>query len=352
MKKLLLIIAIMLLSSVLFSKTEKILGETFVATMQYPTKLAYDKIEPGSVEVRNVYNPAKPEKNYLGTEMVIYEEGKDYVIDYEKGTISRCEGSRIPDYINNSTARMKVFNHSDPWVNAGNWQYITYIDYTTTNYQDYFDKTHQGKYLPKTLKALKEGKPIRYVAYGDSITAFGGCTDIENTMYYYRWVHHLENKFKNAKVTIINGATGGDTSAEGVMRLEEKCLKENPDLVSIAFGMNDNNTISGIDQAKYEELLQNMVDRIKAQNPNCEIIILSSFHPRENWFYNSHQMDEYTKTAEKVAKKNNLAFVNIDKAMEKFFEIKGQPALLDNNINHPTDFANWIFYKQMEAALF
>ncbi|MBQ0104919.1 MAG: SGNH/GDSL hydrolase family protein [Armatimonadetes bacterium] len=351
MKKILLSLAIICLALSLCAKTETIKGESFVAVKNYPTKLAFDHIKKGSVSVRNSYDSAYPDKNYTNAPFIVYEEGKDYVIDYEKGTVSRCEGSRIPDYVKNDVARMKVFNHGDPGLEFANYAYQTYIDYTTENYTDMFEKTGQAKYLPKTLKALKKGTPIKYVAYGDSITAGGDTTRPEN-IYFNRWIQHLKTKYRKADITVVNGATGGDTSYQGMERLDSKCLAENPNLVSIGFGMNDNNTISYMSQEQYESYLQNMVDRIKAHNPDCEIIILSSYNPKDNWFYNSHKMSEFTATAQKVAKKNRLAFVNIEKAMQAFFDIKGQSSMLGNNINHPTDFGHWVWFKQLEAATF
>ena len=352
MKKLTIItIALLFIISIAaYAETKNIVGETILMPGTVPAKLMFDNIKPGSVEVRSKYNKEDKLGYTDSTTLTIYKEGVDYIIDYKNGTIQRTANSKIPDYSKNDVLRKKMFNHATDKIEFANYYYQTYIDYTTTNYINYFDKTGQAKFLPRTTKKLKNGTPIKYVAFGDSITA-GGDSTSPTRIYFNRWVNHLKDKYKKANITVVNGATGGDTTVQGLERFNDKVLKENPDLISIAFGMNDNNTI-GISPSAYKDNLNIMIKKLKAQNPNVEIILLSCFSPNDKWFYNSKQMPQFAKVTQEVAKENETAFVNIYSTFKRFTDIKGQSSMLGNNINHPTDFGHWVYEQAIENAIY
>ena len=92
--------------------------------------------------------------------------------------------------------------------------------------------------MKHTLGKLKHGEHVTIVAFGDSNT--------ENTFQTrgrMNWVSLLDEAifetYGNGVCTIINSGKCGSHYREGLTRLDRDVLRYRPDLVIIAFGMND-----------------------------------------------------------------------------------------------------------------
>jgi lysophospholipase L1-like esterase len=76
------------------------------------------------------------------------------------------------------------------------------------------------------------------VALGDSITALSA--EMPETV---RWPHLLEvglqERLMPRSVRVVNAGVGGNTSREGLARLEQDVVPHRPDLVLVQFGGND-----------------------------------------------------------------------------------------------------------------
>jgi acyl-CoA thioesterase I len=92
--------------------------------------------------------------------------------------------------------------------------------------------------MNNTITKLKNGKHVTIVAFGDSIT---------ETTFHTRgrmnWVQLLKEaifeSYGTEICTMINSGKCGSTYKDGLNRIERDVLRYNPDLVIIAFGMND-----------------------------------------------------------------------------------------------------------------
>lgn len=74
-------------------------------------------------------------------------------------------------------------------------------------------------------------------------------------------------------VTVFNGAESGMHSRWGVENLETRVLAHAPDVVFIEFSVNDACARFGITVAEARSNLENMIDRIQAAHPECEVIL-------------------------------------------------------------------------------
>lgn len=74
-------------------------------------------------------------------------------------------------------------------------------------------------------------KLSKIVAFGDSITAGEGITAGAD-----RWTDIIKNRFN---LELINSGVSGNTSTQGLERIEKDVLIHKPDIVLINFGMND-----------------------------------------------------------------------------------------------------------------
>ena len=61
--------------------------------------------------------------------------------------------------------------------------------------------------LPKTMQKLREGQPLRILAWGDSVTACGYLPDAER--WQAQFVARLQRQFPKAKIELVTEAWGG-----------------------------------------------------------------------------------------------------------------------------------------------
>lgn len=320
---------------------ENIIGESVVLIRTEGAKLAYSPRDNGSLSVRSTY-----QNNLSNT--VQYVEGRDYVVDYKTAQIRRTPQSRIPDFSTNMLFGVNDFDHSK-FPGFGNGGFFAFIDYTMTGKKDWPKQSSQAALLPITQEKLNRGDNLKIVAFGDSITAGGDATD-PKLIFWQQWSDHLQGKYPKAKIQIVNGATGGDTTRNGIDRLGEKVLSQKPDLVLIGFGMNDHNIGGfGTPLDAFTNNLATMIDRIR-KDTGAEVLLFSTFPPNPKWHYGSHNMPAYARATEEVARMKNCAFADIYGNWIALESRKKPEDLLGNNINHPNDFGHWMYFAVLEKV--
>lgn len=103
-------------------------------------------------------------------------------------------------------------------------------------------------------------RSLTIVAFGDSITAAVE-QKLEN-----RWPTMLElalrARFPDAELKVINAGVGGNTTREGIARIESDVLRHNPDLVLVEFG--NDGTPEENRHVPYDEFIANL-DCIRAK---------------------------------------------------------------------------------------
>lgn len=321
-----------------FGKTAapSLFGESVVLVGEQPSGLAFLPVARGSVSVRSTYLDKLPAT-------VHYEEGRDFIIDYSAGKIARTAGSRLPDFQTNMLFGKEDFDHSK-YPGYGNGPFLAFVDYRSRGKTDWLMQTPQTELLPQTREKLRNGEKLRLVAFGDSITAGGEATQ-PSLIYWQRWADALQQKYPKAQITTVNGATGGDTTRNGLDRLESKVLSQKPDLVLLAFGMNDNNLPPfGVTREEFAQNLRRMIARIRGET-QAEIILISTFPPNPKWHFGSREMGAYAQVTAQVAWEKRCAFADIYHHWLNFSAAKKPEDLLGNNINHPNDFGHWIYFQ-------
>jgi acyl-CoA thioesterase I len=160
----------------------------------------------------------------------------------------------------------------------------------------------QRRFVSRTRSDLEAGAGVTIVAFGDSITA--GFAVRRGFPSF--WKQMLAEKYPDAVVEMINSGISGDTSMDGLARLDWAVLAYEPDLVTINFGIND--CFLGLGQEEFEMNLVEMVRRIRS-GPNSEILLLSS-QPLETLPYD-RMVRDYYQALERVAKEMDVGFVDV-----------------------------------------
>ena len=190
-------------------------------------------------------------------------------------------------------------------------------------------KEEQRKYVEKTRRDLESGADATIVCFGDSITA--GYAVRRGFPSFL--LESLRQRFPDSKIEMINSGICGDTSQDGLGRLDWAVLSYEPDLVTINFGIHD--CVLGLSLEEFEMNLVEMVRRIRA-GPDSEILLLSS-QPLESPPYDQRVLDYY-QTVERVAKEMNVGFVDVYGAWMKRVQA-GMPldSLILPGLDHPNE---------------
>ena len=190
-------------------------------------------------------------------------------------------------------------------------------------------KEEQRKYVEKTRRDLESGADATIVCFGDSITA--GYAVRRGFPSFL--LESLRQRFPDSKIEMINSGICGDTSQDGLGRLDWAVLSYEPDLVTINFGINDCVLVLSLEE--FEMNLVEMVRRIRA-GPDSEILLLSS-QPLESPPYDQRVLDYY-QTVERVAKEMNVGFVDVYGAWMKRVQA-GMPldSLILPGLGHPNE---------------
>lgn len=124
---------------------------------------------------------------------------------------------------------------------------------------------------------------------------------------------------------VINGGSSGETSAGGLRRIDWT-LQRDIDIMVLELGGNDG--LRGIDLSSTKDNLQKIIDKMKAKNPDAEIILAGMQVP-------PNLGQDYTKKFETIypelAEENDLPLIPM--IMDK---IGGDEELMQSDGLHPT----------------
>ena len=187
----------------------------------------------------------------------------------------------------------------------------------------------QRRFVSRTRSDLEAGADVTIVAYGDSITA--GFAVRRGFPYF--WKEMLDEKYPEAGLEMINSGISGDTTLDGLSRLDWAVLSYEPDLVTINFGIND--CVLGLGLEEFEMNLVEMVRRIRA-GPGSEVLLLTS-QLLETPPYDRLVLDYY-QAIERVAREMDVGFVDVHGAWMRRVE-QGTPlsSLILPGLDHPNE---------------
>ena len=197
----------------------------------------------------------------------------------------------------------------------------------------------QRRFVSRTRSDLEAGADVTIVAYGDSITA--GFAVRRGFPSF--WKQMLMERYPEAGVEMINSGISGDTTMDGLARLDWAVLSYEPDLVTINFAIND--CVMGLGLEELEMNLVEMVRRIRA-GPGSEVLLLSS-QPLETPPYDRLVLDYY-QAIERVAKEMDVGFVDVYGA---WMRLVGQGTPLSSLILPGLDHPNEAGYKIIAEEL-
>lgn len=325
-------------------------AEAFVFVQETPLPLRYPPL-PGTA-VRVYQKGEQPDSSEIA-----YEEGIDYIFDAGEATLRRTPGSRIPDWANHPFYGLSErFDHS-LYAEYSNRPYTVYVDYLHESMGTAASEPELAEglsvLLPHLAGKLRAGGQAHYAVIGDSISA-GGEASEPGLAYYQRFADYLVALVPGSNLQLTNQAIGGEASGGGAARVERDIVALQPDLVTIGYGMNDQNQYEhgpGTTLADFEQYLRVMIEAVKA-NTDADLVLVTPCEPNPDWLYTSGRTGEYADVIRKLGAEYEVGVADVHAVWQQELAAgKTHGSLLLNHINHPNDYGHYIYFKAFERML-
>ena len=198
------------------------------------------------------------------------------------------------------------------------------------------------RFLPKTLAKLRQGQPVRLLAWGDSVTDASYLPVPARERWQAQFVERLKSRFPQANIELITEAWGGRNTDSylgeppgSLHNYKEKVLGAKPDLIVSEF-VND----SGFSPAQVEERYSKLW--VDFQGIGAEWIILTPHYVRPDWMGLTRERDidedprPYVAGLRQFAARHDMTLADAARRWGRLWR-QGLPytTLLSNAINHP-----------------
>lgn len=206
--------------------------------------------------------------------------------------------------------------------------------------------------LSKTAIKLKQKEKLHLLLFGDSISAGANASGSSNTApnlpdWGNLFVQNLRNHF-GSEITFTNTSVGGMDSKWGLKNVDSLVNSYAPDLVLIAFGMNDGT--GKMPPKVFGDNIKAMIEKIRQQNASTEIILVEPMLPNPESLFLGTQ-PAFKAVLDTIAIQHRAAVVDMTSVHGMLLKHKSYQDMTGNNINHPNDFLmRW--YAQMASGLF
>ncbi|MGI9296799.1 MAG: arylesterase [Gammaproteobacteria bacterium] len=120
--------------------------------------------------------------------------------------------------------------------------------------------------------ARADDETIRIAAFGDSLSAGYGLPEADG----FAPVLQKELRAAGVPAEVVNAAVSGDTSADGLLRVDWMLRETSPDIVVVEFGAND--MFRGLPAAHIEKNLAEIIARI--QQNGARVLLAGMEAPR------------------------------------------------------------------------
>lgn len=153
----------------------------------------------------------------------------------------------------------------------------------------------------RLVARLRAGQRQKIVAYGTSLTAGGA------------WVVQLQAVLDRqfpGQALLLNRGLGGMSSRWGVDNLDRRVIRANPDAVFLEFGINDAHMEEHLSVAQARQNLESMIDRIRAANPRCDVMLMVMNPPVGPHLQTRPEYAAYYQTYRDVAAHRGLLLID------------------------------------------
>lgn len=196
--------------------------------------------------------------------------------------------------------------------------------------------------LPRTMKKLRDGSPLKILAWGDSVTEGRYLPDPERQRWQSQFVERLRARYPRADIQLVTEAWSGHSTRDFLsappghrFNYEERILGARPDLIITEF-INDSGLKTDELRERYGKL------RADFAAIGAEWIVCAPHYMRPDWMGLSSQRDvdqdprEYVRALRQFAAEKRIPLADVSQRYGRLWR-QGIPyaTLMMNGINHP-----------------
>ncbi|HUT88073.1 MAG TPA: SGNH/GDSL hydrolase family protein [Thermoguttaceae bacterium] len=208
-----------------------------------------------------------------------------------------------------------------------------------------------GDRLPRTIGKLRDKRPLAIVLLGDSIST--GCNASGwakvapfQPPYQDLLVLNLQAVY-GGQVTLTNLAVGGTDTAWGLANID-KVIRGRPDLVILAFGMND---AAGRPAPKYQANVRAMIEKVSEARPETEFLLVATMLGNRDWTTLQQPLFPQYRDALAALCRPGVALADMTSLWTELLKHKQDRDLTGNGVNHPNDFGHRLYAQVLSALL-
>ena len=203
------------------------------------------------------------------------------------------------------------------------------------------------------MRSWRTKKPLTIALLGDSIST--GCNASGwahgapfQPPYQDLFVMNLERKYGSA-ITLKNFAVGGTDTSWGLANIGKVFEVEvKPDLVILAFGMNDS---AGRPAKDYQSNIGAMVEAVRKDVPDAEFILVATMVGNPDWVTLKQELFPQYRDALAELCGPGIALADMTTLWTEFLQRKQDRDLTGNGVNHPNDFGHRVYAQVLSALL-
>jgi lysophospholipase L1-like esterase len=184
--------------------------------------------------------------------------------------------------------------------------------------------------LPRVHERLRTGQPLKIVCLGDSVTGIYYHTGGRRA-YPEMLPLALQKVFPEAAVAVINAGISGNSTRDGLRRLDKDVLAHKPNLVTVMFGLND------CARLPIDEYRTNLITIIhKCRAIDADVMLCTPNGVLETTGRPVKKIREYGDVMHTIAREEKVAYCDVFAAYQAFqkHDEKAWRLLLSDEI-HP-----------------
>lgn len=313
-----------------------------------------------------------------------YKQDVDFTVDGKN--IVLTDASSIPfmpedEYITQTQNGMigvpkeDEFGHTLGYVYASEGSAIisrqVVVTYTHSERGKWVKPTVQTEKISRAIEKLEAGERLKMVFYGDSITVGANSSEFVNygpkaESYANMIKSYFARRYPAATIDFKNNAVGGTDSnwandanmsnptvdvMDGGQHFTKRVADEEPDLLFVAFGMND----GGYAPTQYEQNIRSVVRRAQEAKPDVEIVLISGMIANPGTPFNNKNYKMYEESLATIAGEfEHVAVARVWTNVNTVYETLGKrfQDCTANNANHPNDFMMRVYAQTILQTLF
>lgn len=207
--------------------------------------------------------------------------------------------------------------------------------------------------LSRTISKLQRQQPLKLVVLGDSISHGANASGTFHSSPYQPPYDGLVKQAieveYGSKIILSNLSVGGTDSKWGVTQAHA-VSDEHPDLVILAFGMNDA-SVNKMSPSDYRDHIKAIMDQARASNPEVDFILVATMTGNPDWIKTDQYLySEYRSTLIGFAGPG-IAVADMTSIWRDLLKVKKFTDITGNGINHPNDFGHRVYAQVILSLL-